>query len=118
MGAANIRRGRVPGPSPRDRGRGGPTAGRLPPRGRSAGEDQVSTAAPPPAPYRVEYSERVRQRGDGEEFLAALKEFDRRLRIYPQFGEPLVDLTKEPGQVWIGTVRPLAMRYGGLEERR
>jgi hypothetical protein len=77
----------------------------------------------------VEYSERVRQRllaladtarerGDGEEYLAALKEFDRRLRIFPQFGEPLVDLKKEPGQIWIGTVRPLAMRYGVLEERR
>jgi hypothetical protein len=60
----------------------------------------------------------ARQQGDGEEFIAALKEFDRRLRIYPQFGEPLVDLKKEPGQVWIGTVRPLAMRYGVLEERR
>jgi hypothetical protein len=77
----------------------------------------------------VEYSERVRQRllalaevarqrGDGEEFIAALKEFNRRLRIYPQFGEQLVDLTKESGQVWIGIVRPLAMRYGVLDERR
>lgn len=89
----------------------------------------MSTVLPPPTPYRVEYSERVRerllaladiarQRGDGEEFIAALKEFDRRLRIYPQFGEPLVDLKKEPGQVWIGTVRPLAMRYGVFDERR
>jgi len=89
----------------------------------------VSSAAPPPTPYRVEYSERVRQRllaladiarqrGDGEEFIAALKEFDRRLHIYPQFGEPLVDLKKEPGQVWIGIVRPLAMRYGVFDERR
>jgi hypothetical protein len=89
----------------------------------------VSTAAPLPTPYRVEYSERVRQRllaladiarqrGDGEEFIVALKEFDRRLKIYPQFGEPLVDLKKEPGQVWIGTVRPLAMRYGVFDERR
>lgn len=89
----------------------------------------MSTGAPPPTPYRVEYSERVRQRllaladaarqrGDGEEFTAALKEFDRRLRIYPQFGEPLVDLRKERGQVWIGIVRPLAMRYGVFDERR
>lgn len=88
----------------------------------------MTTAAPPPTPYRVEYSERVRQRllaladiarqrGDGEEFITALKEFDRRLRIYPQFGEPLVDLKKEPGQVWIGIVRPLAMRYGVFDER-
>lgn len=84
---------------------------------------------PPPMPYRVEYSKQVRQRllaladtarqrGDGEEFVAALKEFDRRLRIYPQFGEQLVDLKREPGQVWIGTVRPLAMRYGVFDERR
>ena len=89
----------------------------------------MSAATPPATPYRVEYSERVRkrllvladiarQRGDGEEFISALKEFDRRLRIYPQFGEPLVDLNKEPGQVWIGIVRPLVMRYGVFDERR
>jgi hypothetical protein len=46
----------------------------------------MSTAAPAPAPYRVVYAERVRQRllgladiarerGDGEAFVAALKEF-------------------------------------------
>jgi hypothetical protein len=54
----------------------------------------VSAAAPLPTPYRVEYAGRVRsrllaladiarRRGDGEEFIAALKEFDRLLRIYP-----------------------------------
>jgi hypothetical protein len=75
------------------------------------------------------YSERVRQRllaladlarerGDGAPFVAALKEFHRRLCLYPQFGEPLTDLTREPGQVWIGTVRPLAMRYAIFDERR
>ena len=80
-------------------------------------------------PYRVVYSERVRQRllaladvarerGDGEALLAALKEFHRRLCLYPQFGEPLVDLTQESGQVWIGIVRPLAMRYGVFDDRR
>ena len=89
----------------------------------------MSTAAPEPVPYRVAYSERVRQRllaltdvarerGDGEAFLAALKEFHRRLCLYPQFGEPLIDLTQELGQVWIGIVRPLAMRYGVFDERR
>lgn len=89
----------------------------------------MSTAASEPVPYRVVYSERVRQRllaladmarerGDGEAFLAALKEFDRRLRIYPQFGEPLIDLTHESGQVWIRTIRPLAMRYAIFDERR
>ena len=89
----------------------------------------MSEAASEPMPYRVVYSERVRQRllaladvarrrGDGEAFLAALREFHRRLCLYPQFGEPLVDLTQELGQVWLGIVRPLAMRYGVFEERR
>jgi hypothetical protein len=89
----------------------------------------VSTAAPEPVPYRVAYSERARQRllaladvarqrGDGEAFVAALREFPRRLCLYPQFGEPLTDLTQERGQVWIGFVRPLAMRYGVFDERR
>ena len=31
---------------------------------------------------------------------------------------PLLDLTQESGQVWIGTVRPLAMRYGVFDNRR
>jgi hypothetical protein len=89
----------------------------------------VSPAATDPVPYRVVYSERVRQRllaladvarerGDGEAFLAALKEFHRRLCLYPQFGEPLTELTRESGQVWLGIVRPLAMRYGVFDERR
>ncbi len=89
----------------------------------------MSETARGPAPYRVSYSGRVRQRllelaaaakqrGDGEEFLAALREFDRRLRVYPQFGDPLTDLLAEAGQVRLGTVPPLAMRYGVLEDRR
>jgi hypothetical protein len=60
-----------------------------------------------PEPYRVFYSERVkerlralvvtaRDRGDGEAFLAAFREFDRRLRVYPQFGDPQNDLAAEP----------------------
>jgi hypothetical protein len=59
----------------------------------------------------------ARQRGDGEAFLAALKEFHRRLTVYPQFGEALADLKHETGQAWIGIVRPLAMRYGVFDER-
>lgn len=89
----------------------------------------MSAAASEPVPYRVVYSERVRQRllaladdarerGDGEAFLVALKEFHRRLCLYPQFGEPPIDLTRELGQVWLGIVRPLAMRYGVFDERR
>ena len=89
----------------------------------------MSSAGSGPLPYRVAYSERVRQRflaladaarerGDGEAFLAALKEFHRRLCLYPQFGEPLIDLLQEAGQVWIGIVRPLSMRYGVFDEQR
>ena len=33
-------------------------------------------------------------------------------------GKIAFDLKKEPGQMWIGIVRPLAMRYGVLDERR
>jgi hypothetical protein len=66
----------------------------------------------------VELAAEARSRGDGEEFVVALREFDRRLRVYPQFGDPLVDLLAEAGQVRLGTVPPLAMRYGVFEERR
>src|SRR3954467_13061043 len=129
MGASNLRRRRIPGPSPRNRGERRTAVGSLRCRSRSASEVQVSTATFGPVPYRVVYSERVRQRllaladvarerGDGEAFLAALKEFHRRLCLYPQFGEPLIELTQELGQVWLGIVRPLAMRYGVFDERR
>ena len=89
----------------------------------------MSTAASEPVPYRVVYAQQVRQRllaladvarqrGDGDAFVAAVKEIHRRLCLYPQFGEPLFDLTQEPGQVWLGIVRPLIMRYGVLDDRR
>src|SRR5436189_5951895 len=129
MGAANLRRGRISETGPRNRGDGRSVVGRLHRRTRSKGEVQVSAAASEPVPYRVAYSERVRQRllaladiarerGDGEAFLAALKEFHRRLCLYPQFGEPLIDLTQELGQVWLGIVRPLAIRFGVFDEKR
>lgn len=60
----------------------------------------------------------ARDRGDIDQFIAALREFDRRLRVYPQFGDPLSDLTSEPGQIRIGIIQPLSMRYAVLEDRR
>jgi hypothetical protein len=87
-------------------------------------------AAPePPAPYRVVYSEAVEQRlrelsdvsfarGDGQEFTSALKEFRNRLAVYPQFGDPLIDLTAEPGQIRNGIIPPLSLRYGVYDDRR
>ncbi len=81
-----------------------------------------------PQPYQVSLSGRVfdkvrelaavAARGDGEAFLAALREFDRRLRVYPQFGDPLIDPLAEVGQIRLGIVPPLAMRYAVFEERR
>lgn len=82
-----------------------------------------------PSPYSVTYSERVRDvlvrlgrtardRGDGEPFVAAVREFHRRLCVYPQFGDPLIDLRETVGHIRIGVVPPLAMRYAVLEERR
>jgi hypothetical protein len=80
----------------------------------------------PPVPYAVSCSVRVSQhlhqvaedRGDGEAFRAALREFVRRLQIYPQFGDPLRDLFQEDGQIWVGIVPPLSMRYALYEGRR
>jgi hypothetical protein len=82
-----------------------------------------------PAPYRVAYSERVRQelrnlvtraasRGQARQVLAAVKEIDRRLHIYPQFGQPLRDLQLEPAQLWMGCVPPLAVQYSVDDQRR
>ena len=82
-----------------------------------------------PAPYQVAYSgwvkdelralgARATARGLGSQFLAALKEIDQRLKVYPQFGEPLRDLELEPAQLWIGVIAPLVVQYVLDEERR
>lgn len=82
-----------------------------------------------PRRYRVSMSEwvldrlrelavRARQRGDIEAFLTALREFHRRLSIYPQFGDPLIDLAEGKGRIHIGTTPPLVIRYGILEEEK
>lgn len=81
------------------------------------------------SPYLVEYSGVVLQhfrllatqataRGDGPAFTGALKEFDRLLRLYPQFGDPLSDLKVGSGQFRLGIIRPLSMRYGVNENLR
>ncbi len=80
-------------------------------------------------PYRVVYSERVRdelkalaarakERGLLPQFLAAMRALDARLRIYPQFGEPLMDLVLSPAQLWIGILPPLVVEYWLDEEKR
>jgi hypothetical protein len=60
----------------------------------------------------------AKQRGDGDQFADALIEFNRRLHLYPQFGDPHIDLKNEPGQIYHGIIRPLSMRYTVYEDRR
>src|SRR3954463_15919691 len=60
----------------------------------------------------------ARDAGTNQEAVATVKDLDRRLHVYPQFGEPIIDLTQEPGQVHVGTVPPLMVRYAIYEERR
>lgn len=79
-------------------------------------------------PYTVSYSQRVRDElrdlllrakaaGVGKEYLQAAKDMDARLKTYPQFGEPIIDL-HDSGKIWVGVVGPLVVRYAIHEERR
>ena len=77
--------------------------------------------------YEVHYSEHVtdairefarRNAGRKAELLAALREFDRRLQVYPQFGQPLWDLSARPVRQWIGVVPPLVFYYLLNEDER
>ena len=70
--------------------------------------------------YEVSYSGRVidrlreivdRNPAHRAQLLAAIQELDRRLRIYPQFGQPLQDLAAERAQVWVAIVLPLIVHY-------
>ncbi len=89
----------------------------------------MSEPSTSPVPYQVAYSEwvrnqlrsqisRARDRRLGPQMLAALKELDRLLHLYPQFGEPLRDLQLPSAQLWIGVVAPLVVRYMLHEEQR
>jgi hypothetical protein len=89
----------------------------------------MSESSGSPEPYRVSYSEQVRielrdlisrarGRGLAPQVLAAAREIDKRLHIYPQFGQPLRDLKLEPAQLWVGVVPPLVVQYVLDEERR
>ncbi len=82
-----------------------------------------------PLPYRVVYAEvartvlrefgnTARAAGQSGEAVAALNQLDHRLHLFPQFGEPLMDLKQETGQIFIGIVAPLLVRYAVYEERR
>lgn len=48
----------------------------------------------------------------------SLIELDKRLSIYPQFGEPLLDLHLDSAQIWIGVIPPLVAKYVIYENQR
>jgi hypothetical protein len=79
--------------------------------------------------YQLSYSGRVQDelaaliarandRGNHSALISAARAIGSLLRVYPQFGQPLWDLTAEPGQVWVGVVPPLVVRYVVFEDRR
>jgi hypothetical protein len=74
--------------------------------------------------YRISYSERVleelvqlmRRNPDRTNVIrSAFREINRRLRIYPQFGQPIQNLNVEPTQHWIAAYPPLIVYYVLLE---
>lgn len=89
----------------------------------------MSETANEPIPYQVAYSEYVRnelkkliaraeERGFGSQVLTAVRELDRYLHEYPQFGQPLRDLSLESSQQWVGVVQPLVVHYAIYEDKR
>lgn len=89
----------------------------------------MSEAPDDPIPYQVAYSEYVRdelkkllaraeERGLGSQVRAAVRQIDHYLHQYPQFGQPLRDLSLESSQQWVGVVSPLVVHYAIYEEKR
>jgi hypothetical protein len=90
------------------------------------------TVADPPGgftPYELSYSGKVRDElaaliaratvnGRDQSLLTALRNLEYRLRVYPQFGQPLRDSTAESAQEWLGVVPPLVVRYIIYEDQR
>jgi hypothetical protein len=83
----------------------------------------------PPVPYHIVTSAKVDHelnalvaRADGlgmrQQVIDALDVLLERLQIYPQFGQPLLDLQHEQAQLWVATVPPLVVRYAIYESRR
>jgi hypothetical protein len=83
----------------------------------------------PRSRYHVVYSKRVTSHletlvrltsspGKAKAILEAAKEIDRRLGIYPQFGEPLRSVRRHSSQIWLGVVDPLVVHYSIHEDIR
>jgi hypothetical protein len=89
----------------------------------------VSESSDKTIPYWVSYSEIVRnelkkliataaERGLGVQVRAAARKIDQRLHVYPQFGDPLIDLSLQPGQLRMITIPPLVVKYALYEDMR
>jgi hypothetical protein len=46
---------------------------------------------------------------------AAVRKIDRVLRVYPQFGQPLSDLSIPGAQRWVAVVSPFVVQYAVVE---
>jgi hypothetical protein len=75
--------------------------------------------------YEVSYSEHVieelvamvrRNPRHANSIRSAFREINRRLRIYPQFGQPLQDLAFGRSQLWVAVYSPLVVHYILVEE--
>jgi hypothetical protein len=89
----------------------------------------VSETLNEPSYYQVSYTEFVRielskllakaeERGLGSQVREAVEKINYNLRVYPQFGEPLRDLSMKSAQLWVGFVGPLKVHYAIYEEQR
>ena len=89
----------------------------------------MSETSNDPIRYQVVYAEFVRnelrkliataeERGLGSQVRTAVREIDRYLHQYSQFGQPLRDLSLESSQQWVGVVSPLVVHYAIYEEKR
>ena len=80
-------------------------------------------------PYAVSYSRRVRE--SFTEMVLRIsdpvllnwifdsaKKLERRLQVYPHFGQPLRDLSIQNTTVWYGIIDPLMVQYVIDEDRR
>lgn len=80
-------------------------------------------------PYAVSYSQRVREsftemaRRITNTYLLnwvydSAKKIERRLQVYPQFGQPLRDLSVPNATLWYGIIEPLMVQYVIDQDRR
>jgi hypothetical protein len=61
---------------------------------------------------------RAKRRGKHRPLAEAAKIIDYRLRVYPQFGEPIRDSAYGSAKEWTAIVPPVFVRYVLFEERR